>query len=110
MGESYRLFIPIIVTNARLLSASYKISDIDQDARLTRLNLQPIQAAALNHAEVLKWGSSYEKEIEHIGQPTAGILFRDDTRYKGSHNKTVFIVTKSNLVNFINKFMMHFLA
>ena len=104
-GQAARLFIPIVVTNARLLSASYDSPDIDREAQLTKVNFQPIQAAAFNHAEILRWGASYDKELAHVGRPHDGTSFCGDNRYKGSHNKTVFIVTKDHLVAFINTLM-----
>jgi hypothetical protein len=104
-GQTARLFIPIVVTNARLLSASYDSSDIDREAQLTKIDFRPIQAAAFNHSEILRWGASYDKELVYIGRPPNGSFSSSDDRYKGSHNKTVFVVTKDYLVAFITKFM-----
>lgn len=104
-GVSHRIFIPVIATNARLLSGTYSSSDIDNDARLAQIDLQPIPIAAFNHAEVLRCGIDYKEILSHIGWPAWGHQFRDDERYKGSHNKTVFIVHKDHLLDFIDQMM-----
>jgi hypothetical protein len=104
-GQAHRIFIPVVVTNTRLLSGVYSSSDIDDDAKLTEIDLNPIQVAAFNHAEILKWGSTYEKELVHIGQPAWGQRMMDDVRYKGTHDKTVFIVAKDHLHHFIDSFI-----
>ncbi len=98
----WRTFIPVIVTNAKLLSGTYNSSDINNDASLTKIDLQPIPVAAINHAEILKWGDSYKSTVSHIGQPMWRNMHMDDERYKGSHNKTVFVVLKDSLLNFID--------
>lgn len=100
-----RSFIPIIVTNAKLLLGTYSRSDIDANARLAKVELQPIGVAAFNHAEILKWGVDYEHTIDHFGQPANGQRFHTDERYIGSHNKTVFIVSKDHLLDFIDHTM-----
>jgi len=106
-GQGHRIFIPIIVTNASLFSGSYSPIDINTQADLTKITLKPIVSAAFNHSEILRWGPHYEKTLEHIGQPAWGTRISDDTRFKGSHNKTVFVVNKSHIVSFINTFIQN---
>ena len=98
-------FIPIIVTNAKLLSGTYSRSDIDNNAKLTKIEIEPIEVAAFNHAEILRWGKDYEQIIAHNGQPAHGNRLCDDERYMGSHNKTVFVVSKDHLLKFIDHTM-----
>ena len=98
-------FIPLIVTNAKVFSGTYVKSDIDDDAKLAKIDLQPIKVAAFNHAEILKWGATYEKCLSHIGQPVCGNRVHADERYIGSHIKTVFIVSKNHLLEFIDHTM-----
>ncbi len=100
--QGYRAFIPLIVTNAKLLSGTYSRSDIDNNAKLTKIEIEPIEVAAFNHAEILRWGKDYEQIIIHNGQPAHGNRLCDDERYKGSHNKTVFVVSKDHLLKFID--------
>lgn len=97
-GQAHRIFIPIIVTNTSLFSCSYSPTDIDSQADLTKITMKPIVSAAFNHSEILRWGTHYEKTFEHIGQ-----RLTDDTRFKGSHNKTVFVVSKEYLLTFMNQ-------
>lgn len=101
-GHIARVFIPVIVTNAKLLSGTYSNSDITDDASLSKIDLQPISFAAINHAEILKWGDNHEYIVSHIGQPMWGNMLMSDERYKGSYNKTVFVVTKDSLLSFID--------
>ncbi|MCB1113610.1 MAG: hypothetical protein KDK62_02525 [Chlamydiia bacterium] len=100
-----RVFIPVIVTNAKLLSGTYKSSDIDTNANLNRIDLQEISYAAVNHSEILKWGGSYESLISHIGIPESTYKLIEDSRYKDTHNKTVFVVNKNALIDFIEKML-----
>jgi len=103
--QRFQTFIPIIVTNARLLSGVYEKSSIDTDAKLIKIEPKPIGVAALNHAEILKWGANYEHTITHNGRPAHGARIIDDERYIGSHLKTVFIVSKDHLLKFIDDTM-----
>jgi hypothetical protein len=102
-GVSHRIFIPIIVTNARILAATYNQSDISSKALLTKiLNIESVPYAAITHAEILKYGPIFADDIVHIGRPPGGLLNMPDERYKGSHNKTVFVVNQSSVVEFID--------
>jgi len=103
-GQSHRIFIPIIVTNTPLFSCIYNpAADINSQADLTKITLKKITTVAFNHSEILRWGPHYERTLEHIGQPAWGTRLTDDTRFKKSHNKTVFVVSKENLLSFINQ-------
>jgi hypothetical protein len=102
-GQSHRIFIPVIVTNASLFSCTYDSSDIDSNADLTKIILKPISVAAFNHSEILRWGHQYENNLSHIGKPAFGMQFHDDERFKDTHNKTVFVVSKNHLLSFIDK-------
>ncbi len=102
-GQSHRIFIPVIVTNASLFSCTYNPSDIDSKADLTKIALTPITAAAFNHSEILRWGHHYEDTLSHIGNTAFGMRFHDDERFKDTHNKTVFVVSKNHLLSFIDK-------
>ncbi|OJU80678.1 MAG: hypothetical protein BGO10_02560 [Chlamydia sp. 32-24] len=102
-GAPHRIFIPIIVTNAKLLSGRYDGSDVDSKVNLNKITLTPIKVAAFNHSEILRWGNDYEKILPHIGQPAYSNQFRDDDRFRGSHNKTVFILSKDHLLSFIDQ-------
>ncbi len=102
-GAPHRIFIPVIVTNARLLSASYSITDINNKARLTKFeNIKQVPFAAINHAEILFQGPHFESQILHMGGQKNQLLDIPDDRFKGTHNKTVFIVNKSYTSNFID--------
>jgi hypothetical protein len=102
-GQSHRIFIPVVVTNAPLLCCTYDASDINSNADLTKIALKPITAAAFNHSEILRWGHHYEDTLSHIGNPAFGMRFHDDERFKDTHNKTVFVVSKNHLLSFIDK-------
>jgi hypothetical protein len=103
--QSFQTFIPIIVTNARLLSGIYERSSIDTDSKLIKIEPKPIGVVALNHAEILKCGANYEHTITHNGRPAHGNRIADDKRYIGSHLKTVFVVSKDHLLKFIDDTM-----
>lgn len=101
-GLSHRVFIPVVITNAPLFSCFYDASDINANADLTKITLKPIDAVAFNHSEILRWGRQYENNLLHIGKPACGMQFLDDERFKNTHNKTVFIVSKTHLLTFID--------
>lgn len=103
-GQSHRIFIPVVVTNALLFCCTYDASDINSNADLTKIALKPITAAAFNHSEILRWGHHYENNLSHIGNPAhVSEIRNDDERFKDSHNKTVFIVSKKHLLALIDK-------
>lgn len=98
-----RIFLPIVVTNAPLLSGTYSSRDIDSQVNLKKIDLKPIESAAFNHSEILRWGPGYEKTLQHIGLPAGGRNLIGDTRFRGSHDKTVFVVSKNHLLTFIDQ-------
>lgn len=103
-GPSHRIFIPVIVTNAPLFSCTYDASDINSNADLTKIALKPITIAAFNHSEILRWGHHYENNLCHKGNPAhISEIRNDDERFKDTHNKTVFVVSKNHLLPFIDK-------
>jgi hypothetical protein len=103
-GQSHRIFIPVVVTNAPLFCCTYDTSDMNSNADLTKFTLEPITAAAFNHSEILRWGHHYKNILSHIGNPAhVSEIRNDDERFKDTHNKTVFIVSKSHLLPFIDK-------
>ncbi|CUI18023.1 hypothetical protein PNK_2429 [Candidatus Protochlamydia naegleriophila] len=103
-GQSHRIFIPVVVTNAQLFCCTYEASDINSNADLTKIVLKPITAAAFNHSEILRWGHHYENNLCHIGNPAhISEIRNNDERFKDTHNKTVFVVSKNYLVAFIDK-------
>ena len=95
------VYIPILVTNAKLLAGTYTTSDIGANVNLSKLNLSQVNYTAINHTEILRCGPGYEQIICHDGQPKWGNMLRDDERYIGSHNKTVFVVSKEALLDFL---------
>ncbi len=108
-GQAHRVFIPVIVTNARLLSATYTKADINDQARLIKfINIEPVPFSAINHTEILRSGSNFEDQIDHVGIPPSGPLNMSDERFKGTHNKTVFVVNKSHILDFIDMICLNF--
>ena len=106
VGQAHRIFIPVIVTNAKLLAATYSKSDINSRARLTKLiDIKPVPYAAITHAEILRFGPDFRDEIVHVGRPPSGPLNLSDERYKDTHNKTVFVVSQSHILDFVNYIM-----
>lgn len=105
VGTPHRIFIPVIVTNTRLIQAIYSSEDINNQACLTNLKrLTTVPFAAINHAEILYQGQGFkQKSIDHIGRPpTYSSLDIADERFKGTHEKTVFVVNQSHLHEFIS--------
>lgn len=106
-----RYFIPVVVTNAKLLSVTYSKKDIDDKACLTKFeNITPVPFAAVNHAEILFQRSRFGNPIHHDGGfPAQSSPVKSfDSRFKGTHNKTVFVVNKEKITDFLtiitNKF------
>lgn len=103
-GQSHRIFIPVVVTNAPLFCCTYDASDINSNADLTKIALKPITTAAFNHSEILRWGHHYENNLCHVGNPAhISEIRNNDERFKDTHNRTVFVVSKNHLLAFIDK-------
>lgn len=66
------------------------------------MDIKPVSYAAITHAEILKFGPEFKENIIHVGRPPRGSLNFSDERYKDTHNKTVFVVNQSYVLDFIN--------
>lgn len=98
-------FVPIVVTNANLISAKYNSEDVDNKAQLKNnsLEFKQINYAAFTHSEILKTGTNDYQEFEHIGESTLNNQMHSDRKFANSQNKTVFIVNHNNLLEFIEQ-------
>lgn len=93
---------PILITNAKLFSACYDNTNVDDNVNLkNQISLKEEPWLVINHSEILRSGTNLQSPVEHLGFYSGDRVGLPS--YSGSHMKSIVVVNQQHLVSLLDR-------